>query len=464
MSRFRVLVILPLLASIFSPLITYAASPSLVISEIQTGSLSSTGQEFVELYNPTPNDVVVDGWLLQYKSATSAVSESSWSKRADLKGTVKSHGFFLISQKLYLVAADSELSTAGLSGAGGHVRLKDNKGAVIDLVGWGTTANAAEAGPAAAPAAGQSIERLPGRLNDTAGNATDTDDNSKDFILRQAAEPQSTVSPIETPGSISDAAPVDAPADDQPAPAAPTYAPIMISELLPDPAAPFSDAKDEYVELYNPTDAPVNLAGYTIRAGSNFHSFYNLPAKTIAPGAYLAIYSGESHVGLTNTGGAAQLLDPAGNILSQTGSYGAAPTGQSWSLIDGVWKWSLQTTPGVENVFVAPLIDLRQSSVTVPKSNITGLSKPKAAVLTQPKSTTKTSKTEAKPKAPKAKKSSQTALVASATTTHSATWLLISFAILSIGYAIYEFRHDLRNYYHIAQRYLKLRRTNRPIA
>jgi hypothetical protein len=322
------------------------------------------------LYNPTASDVSVEGWLLQYKSATSATSESSWGKRADLHGSVASHGFYLISQKAYLPAADADLSTAGLSGTGGHVRLKDKTGNIIDLVGWGLTANAAETAPATAPAAGQSIERLPGRLNDTGGNSTDTDDNSKDFVTRATPEPQSTASALETPGvagAPTDPAPADEPpADDQTAPAAPTYLPIMITEVFPDPAAPLTDAADEFIELYNPNDTAVNLQDYTLRAGSNFHDFYNLPTETISPGTYLVIYSAESHIALTNTGTTVQLLDPTGVEVSHTASYGAAPTGQSWDLFDGEWKWTLQTTPGADNVLVQPVVPL-----TVPKSSTT---------------------------------------------------------------------------------------------
>ncbi len=467
MSRFKALPLCLLLLLVIKPLSVQSASTSLVISEIQTGSATSSGQEFVELYNPTTSDISVDGWVLQYKSATSALAENSWSKRATLTGVVKSHGFYLISQKIYLSTADADLSTAGLSGTGGHVRLKDQSNAVVDLVGWGTTANAAETTPVEAPATEESIERLPGRLIEDGGNSTDTDNNTEDFVIRSTPQPQSTTAVLEDPSITSPVTIEDPPVDDQPAPAPTVYAALMITELVPDPASPQTDAHNEFIELYNPNADPVNIEGYTIRAGSNFHSFYNLPDVIIAPGAYLAVYSNQSHVGLTNAGGSAQVLDPAGNIVGTTGDYGKAATGQSWSLVDGEWRWSMQATPGADNILVVPAVALKTAAT--PKAK-TVASTTKAKATSTPKSTTKTTKA-AKPKVPKAtkpktskaKKSTttpQTALVASANN-YSGTWLLIGLAMLSIGYAIYEFRHDVRNYYHITKRYLKARGISR---
>jgi hypothetical protein len=445
-----------IIVNMLAPLAVQATSSSLVISEIQTASATNSGQEFVELYNPTGADVVVDGWMVQYKSATSAITESSWTKRADLKGTIKSHGFYLISQKSYLPQTDAELSGSGLAGTGGHVRLRDSNGSVIDLVGWGPTANAAESNPAAPPTAGQSIERLPGRLNESGGNATDSDNNSQDFVIRETPQPQSTASSLEVPGAVLDPAPIDqVPGDDEStAPASPTYLPILITEILPDPAAPLTDANDEFVELYNPNDTAVNLEGYTLRAGSNFHDYYNLPELTMNAGAYLAIYAKDSHVALTNGGGAAQLLDPAGNEVAVTGTYGAAVTGATWALFDSDWQWTLQSTPGTDNVLVTPVLpgtspkSSKTAKVTVAKAKTTKVA---AAKTTKPKATKKTA-TSNTAKAP---------LVAAAAHVPSIAWLLIGLAILSIGYAAYEFRHDLRNYYHLTRRYLHARRAAR---
>lgn len=167
----------------------------LVISEIQTGSLSDASKEFVELYNPAGSSFIIDNWTVEYASSAG----TTWTKKATLYGAIPSYGFYLISTSGY-VAADATMSS-GLASAGGHVRIKDANGIVIDTVGWGTAAHA-ETRSVDAPVAGGSIERLPGRLSDLAGNGQDGDDNSSDFVLRDVAEPQNKLAGVEDPSLV----------------------------------------------------------------------------------------------------------------------------------------------------------------------------------------------------------------------------------------------------------------------
>ncbi len=55
---------------------------------------------------------------------------------------------------------------------------------------------------------------------------------------------------------------------------------------------PFGDA-DDYVELYNPTGAPVRLAGYTLTDNAARPDKWALPDTTLAPGAYLVVWADE---------------------------------------------------------------------------------------------------------------------------------------------------------------------------
>ncbi len=328
---------------------------------------------------------------------------------------------------------------------------------VVDLVGWGTASAAEGLHSAEAPAAGQSIERLPGRLNDLGGNGIDTDDNAADFVIRTVSEPQSTLSTPESPDLTAPTAPD--PVDD-PAPPAPSYLPIMITELLVDPASPKTDASDEYIELYNPNDQDVNLAGYTLRTGSNFHDYYILPVQTLAAGQYAVFYSSTTHLGLTNAGGAAQLLDPAGVLVSQTQTYGQAKSDTVWGLFDGVWKWSTELTPASFNVLAEP--EAANVSAAEAKAAITKAAAVKKPATTTPKTTTKVAKE------PAPKKSTATATFASIKDaipqSSTGRWLIIGLATLTIGYAIYEFRTDLQNRIYLARRKLKAWRANRPRA
>lgn len=407
-----------------------ASTNHIVISEVQTGSASDASQEFVELYNPANNDLVLDNWTVEYASAAG----TTWTKKVTLAGTIPAFGYFLVSTAGY--ASGDNVMTSGLAGTSGHVRLKNTNGTVIDLVGWGAAAHP-EGSAVAAPTSGGSIERVPGRLNSLAGNGEDTDDNATDFVLREAAEPQRSSSAVEDPSLAPPEPPVETPdpgpVDDTPV-VAPVYLPIYITEAFPDPASPLTDAKDEYIELFNPNDLPVNLKGYTIRTGSNFRSYYTIGDVTIASGAYMSFYSVDTKLGLTNSGGAVQILDPVGTILDVTDSYSTAKVGQAWADINGLWMWTLEPTPGAANILSEP----------APKATAKKATK-KATTKKAAKKTSKATTKKAKAKAPKTGIAAATAAITDPSPL--ARWLLIAAGCFTIMYAIYGFRHDLYNYY-----------------
>lgn len=431
-----------LFASFLIPGSAAATSMPVVISEVQTGDTVSLSNEFVELYNASLADVDLTDWTLEYKSATGA----SWTKKATLAGSIRSYGYFLLAPSGYL-SADANFS-AGLSGTAGHVRIKDKEGLVLDTVGWGATANAAESLPALVSAAGQSLERLPGRLLEDGGNATDNDDNSKDFVIRTSPLPQTIASTIEVPGTPSETS--EEVSEDETGPVAKTYLPLMITELLPDPATPALDSRDEFIELFNPNAEDVDLDGYVLQSGSDFRDYYVLPAMIIKAGGYLTLFSAETHMSLTNNGSGVRLLDPNGSLSAQAGDYSKAETGASWSLIDGSWSWSLAATPSADNV----LTELEKPA-------------PKTGTVTSTKKTTKPKVTTTKPKstkvakAPTAKKTPATKTKATsksasplvaAVSSPSSFWLLTLAGVLTLGLIAYEFRFDLQNYYFLARR------------
>jgi hypothetical protein len=440
----RAVIAIALVVGPFLPLPARADTAGhVVISELQTGSSASSGQEFIELYNPTAADIDLFNWTAEYKSATSLDTPGNWKKYATLSGKIKAYGFYLISQTSYLTQADASLSASGLASTAGNVRIKDSASNVIDGVGYGATANASEAAPTQAPTAGQSIERLPGRLIEAGGNGQDTDDNSQDFIVRSDPQPQSSASTVELPAS-EDPAPDDTPGSpDSSTPA--VYPQAQITELFIDPESPLSDDQDEYIELYNPNPVAIDLTGYTLKSGSNFHDYYNLPAVSLDPGAYMSLYSSQTHLSLVNSGGAAELLDPVGGLVDQTPEYEGGHTGESWAKFDSGWSWTLQTTPDNSNILVQPLVSAGSAKLATTKTaKKVSVVKPKTSKVSAPK----------KPKSTKAK--TVKTKVASAFQTKPRDfkptgWLIIVLGALTMGYAIYEFRYDLQNIYYRAR-------------
>ncbi len=421
-----------------------ASTSHVVISELSTGSVSAASQEFIELYNPTASVVSLSSWQLEYKSATA--TSAAWSKRATLSGSIASFGFYLVATKGFVPSGDS-LLTDGMAESAGHVRLLDQASQVVDLVGYGATANASETSPAPAAGDGHSLERLPGASNALAGNSQDTGNNSQDFTVRITPEPQTTASPTEDPAT-------PAPAD-TPIPGGNVdYSPLRINELLPNPASPATDAKDEYIELYNDGDQPLSLSGLVLACGSSFHAKFTLPSGTIPAHGYATYFSLQSKLALTNSGGAARLQTALGTVLDETPSYGSAADGQAWAYFSDGWDWTTTPTPGSINVATdAP------AKVAASRSSASSSSGTSSASKVQSAKAGSSAKVKAAKAPSKRSSAGQSADGSSPLQTDTLSfWLIIGLASLTIGYAIYEYRARLLNLYRVARSHLTARR------
>ena len=404
-----------------------------VISEIQTGTSSDSSAEFVELYNPTAEQVDLNGWRLEYKSAT---SENNWLVKAELVNEIPAHGFYLIATDGFS-NADSAMSS-GLAQAGGHVRLVDREGGVLDLVGWGS-ANAPE-GNAAAAADGN-IERLPGEYDQSGGNWYDTDNNAADFRARQEAEPQNSSMEAETPN------PGFTPPAAEPEPIS-EYARLAITELLVDPVSPQTDAEDEFVELFNPGSESINLRGYRLETGSSFSYAYTFEDLNVGPGEYAAFDAALTGLTLSNSGGLARLLSPDGQEVSRTPAYTDAEAGQSWAELPGAWQWTASPTPGAANVYQPP------ATAAAPAVKKAAAKKTKAA-----KKKTAAKRRSSSPRGGVRLASAKTPaapLSKGLQGQPAGKWLLVGLGGLTIAYATYEFRYDIQNIYRLARRKLGL--------
>jgi hypothetical protein len=161
-----------------------AASPNVVISQVQLGTSLSASNEFIELYNNASTDTDITNWCLYYASSTSAQNGSKLAcfTPDDINKYVylPSHGFaFAISNQLAVsnpMLGSDLLFAATLSGSAGHIRIIDSKANVIDKLGWGTAVSP-EVHPIATVLPGNVFKR---KIEDT-NTLKDTDDNSLDF-------------------------------------------------------------------------------------------------------------------------------------------------------------------------------------------------------------------------------------------------------------------------------------------
>ena len=177
----------------------------LLVSEVVTGGASAS-DELIELHNPTASPLPLDGLEVIYVTASGATvsRRASWGLDA---GSVPAHGHLLIANEagVYAAIADATYAT-GMASTGGSVAIRiQGATTAIDAAGWGTTSSTWREGLAApAPAAGSSIERLPGGA---LGSAQDTDDNAVDFTARLVPEPQNLGSPPAPSGPMESTVP-----------------------------------------------------------------------------------------------------------------------------------------------------------------------------------------------------------------------------------------------------------------
>jgi hypothetical protein len=447
-----------------------AESGQVVINEIQTAGLvdGTADQEFIEIKNIGTTGVDLTGWKLKYIPSTGILSNSKIIVTF-LNGTIiYPGGYIVVAPSAYLGDLADKIdyessSFGGLAATGATVVLENGTGVSQDMVGWGSKPTIiCEGSLAIAPEGGRSIER---RI--TGSQTIDTNDNSSDFIelldpnyqttnialVTEDMPPEDnqnneTAEPTPTPEPSPEPTPEPTPTPD-PNPEQKTYLPIELSELYIDPASPATDAEDEWVEIYNPNDQAVNLDGYTIYTGTNFSYKYSFPAFVkIEPKSYITVTSGESSLALSNSGGAAKITDPDGQIIDQT-TYQSAKTGQSWAKsADGTWAWTSAPTKDNPNIItVAPAV-ISQAAVKAQKAKAS-TAKTTAAKTT--KSSSKTTKVKAVVDSPDLVKAP----------TPLPFWLLAPLGTLAVLYACYEYRFEISNKIYQLRQYRANSRANR---
>ena len=156
--------------------------------------------KFIELYNTSDAPVALDGWSVQYRSATGTTAPSS---TVPLTGTVPAKGFYLLkggsngTVGLDLPAADITATGFNPAGAGGTIVLAKQATAlnplatgsvvepanVADLLGYGTS-NTFETQAATAPSGNTDVKSM-NRLG-----GADSNSNAADFTLNAAITPK----------------------------------------------------------------------------------------------------------------------------------------------------------------------------------------------------------------------------------------------------------------------------------
>lgn len=446
------------------------SSNGLVIQEVLTGGAANAKQEFIELYNDSDTviDVSSNRWAVQVASST-AKDWSAPTRTIYLDGFIYPGSHYLIGStfssqsgsEAFPSGADAYFSSI-LSATTGHIRIiRSSDGAALTTYNavsvhqfeWGATDKLFTQGDDSfvTPKSiepGSSMER---RTDDT---------GTISYGLSNMPTPQTDIASQPTP----EEPPVVDDEDEtvtEPLPDANSTAMPAITELLPNPKTPQTDASDEYIEIHNPSAEPINLKGYTIQSMATTPKKYTFATDTmLTPGAYIAFNIKQTKIALSNTKGQISLLNPEGEIVSQTAVYTNAPDGMAWAFTDSAWAWTASATPGAINMLTAAA----PPPSTVAKQKT---AKPAAAVTKKQASKSKTTKSKASSATKKAKSKTKKTTVTQLTAAqaprppsaiHSS--ILVAVLIITLLYGAYEYRHDL------AARFARLsrNRSNRRIA
>jgi len=384
------------------PMLVLAEASHLVISQVQTTAGSGkTTNDFVEIYNPTSQDIDLKGIRLVKRTKT-GVSDTllkSWTDST----LIKAHGFYLWANSGFTdISAAADVATTGSIADDNGVALRNgpnDSGAIIDSLAWGSATNVFVEGQVFAlnPEANQSLERKPAS---NIGNGTDSDNNAADFMQTNAhprnsqspplpsiveepvpppallppppaPEPSPTPQPLPEPAPAPTPVPPPAPLPD-PVPPAPTPLPnptpapnpapnpvppvisysnaVVISEFMPNP--PSTDSGKEWVELFNTASEEADLSGWKLddesKDGKIGSSAYVFPAGTkILGSAYLVVTLPKGSFALDNTGGDSLRLAWPNNTVIQEVKYTNAPEAQSFvRRTSGSFAWTAKPTKG----------------------------------------------------------------------------------------------------------------------
>ena len=188
------------------------AAGQVVISQVYGGGGNAGAtltNDFIELHNNSDASVSVDGWSVQYGSATGTSQQVT-----RLAGTIPAGGYFLVQEAVGMggtvpLPTPDATGTISMSATAGKVFLVSNttavactsgasgvtcSGAIVDTVGFGA-ANFSESSPT------PTLSNTTAALRAGSG-CTDTDNNSADFTVGAPSPRNSSATAVACSGPV----------------------------------------------------------------------------------------------------------------------------------------------------------------------------------------------------------------------------------------------------------------------
>ena len=279
----------------------------------------SQGKKYVEIYNPTNQNVNLAGWKIEYYAGSSAKPVGKIFKDE----VISPNEFLVLSNDKMLAGAIKFDNNLGLAQNDGSVVLSRSDGSVSDTVGWGNNSKSA-----GSPIKG-GVKIVWRCFID--GNIID----SKNFLSgknlnNQEVEPYSRPN-CKSPESKSESSKELNKCEG-----------LKLSEIA-------SNVDEQFIEIVNSGEKTVITTGCKLTVGDSGVR-ENIGDIELNPGEFLTIKIKNTNLKLPKTKGKVYLLDEAGSKISSAG-YNNMPKGASWSLVDDEWMQTFMITENYENIF-----------------------------------------------------------------------------------------------------------------
>lgn len=263
-------------------------------------------EEFVELFSNLNFVVNLEGWYLQDGSESDTF----------LHGSITPRNFFVI-----------EKPKGSLNNSGDIIFLFNSKDEIVDQVTYGNWKDESTQDNAPVGKDGQSVSRR--------NDGEDTNYDKNDFVItKDVTKASANIVQSETEQNKT-----EVPSSN--------FEKLFLTEIFPNPFG--SDTENEFIEIFNPNNHPVNLEQWKI---SDASTKYILHAESLPANSYLSITRKQSGISLNNSGGeVVSLFSPDGTVQDSVEYSGSATEGQSYAKnIEETFVWTLKPTPGKENI------------------------------------------------------------------------------------------------------------------
>jgi len=329
---------------------------TIVISEVAWAGTSASGDdEWMELYNPSNEDVDLTGWSLSSADGSPKIDD-------EFDGIILESGEYLLLERgdddtITVLPDDytcpSIIYQGTLNNTGESLSLKDAKGYVVDKAN-----SNGSSWPAGSLTNYLSMQRSLIKADSdytwvSYEQSRDTDDK---YALDADGDPirgtpcranlPFNVTPTFTP--VPTRTPIRS--------GSTTIEPILvISEFLPRPGTDWNndgqvDVYDEFIEVINGGPVNVTLSSYRLDDEEDEGSpLFTLPNRTLRPGERAVFYGSETGILLSDAGDTVRLLKGSTVVDAYTYDFARYPD-QSWCrMLESYGDWTTPCFPTPNN-------------------------------------------------------------------------------------------------------------------